>query len=63
MLLGAKVTIADWWIWNQIPVTIGNFVGGALFTGFALYLTYKPSSTSSTAVAKREPAAEPHLAG
>ncbi len=62
MLLGAKVTIADWWIWNQIPVTIGNFVGGALFTGFALYLTYKPSSTSSTAVAKREPAAEPHLA-
>lgn len=62
MLLGAKVTIADWWIWNQLPVTIGNFVGGALFTGFALYLTYKPSSTSSTEVAKSEPAAEPHLA-
>jgi formate transporter len=62
MLLGAKVTIADWWIWNQIPVTIGNFVGGALFTGFALYLTYKPSSTSSTEVAQREPAAELDLA-
>jgi formate/nitrite transporter len=62
MLLGAKVTIADWWIWNQIPVTIGNFVGGALFTGFALYLTYKPGSPVSIAVAQREPAPEPHLA-
>jgi formate transporter len=61
MLLGAKVTIADWWIWNQIPVTIGNFVGGALFTGFALYLTYKSSSTPSTAVLQRDPAAEAHL--
>jgi formate/nitrite transporter FocA (FNT family) len=62
ILLGAKVSIADWWIWNQIPVTIGNFVGGALFTGFALYWTYKPRSTSSTAVAQQEPAARPLLA-
>ncbi len=36
ILFGAKATIADWWIWNQIPVTIGNFVGGSIFTGFAL---------------------------
>ena len=61
MLLGAKVTVADWWIWNQIPVTIGNFVGGALFTGFALYSTYKPSSRSPTEVVQREPAGETHL--
>ena len=40
ILFGAKATIADWWIWNQIPVTIGNFIGGSVFTGFALYLTY-----------------------
>ncbi len=33
MLLGAKVTFADWWLWNQIPVTLGNLVGGAVFTG------------------------------
>jgi formate transporter len=61
MLLGAKVTIADWWLWNQIPVTVGNFVGGALFTGFALYLTYKPSAAISTAAAQQETAAEPRL--
>jgi formate/nitrite transporter len=42
MMLGAKVTIADWWLWNQIPVTLGNLVGGFCFTGFALYATYKP---------------------
>jgi formate/nitrite transporter len=43
MLLGAKVTTADWWLWNQIPVTLGNLVGGFVFTGLALYLTHKPA--------------------
>lgn len=37
MMLGAKVTFGDWWLWNQIPVLIGNFVGGALFTGIMLF--------------------------
>lgn len=40
MLLGAKVTLADWWGSNQLPVTIGNVVGGVIFTGLALYLTH-----------------------
>ena len=39
MILGAKVTIADWWLWNEIPVILGNIVGGMLFTGMALYVT------------------------
>jgi len=42
MMLGAKVTVADWWLWNEIPVTLGNVVGGLLFTGAALYLTHVP---------------------
>ena len=41
MLLGAKVSVYDWWVWNQIPVTLGNLVGGALFTGLALYSTFR----------------------
>lgn len=40
MMLGAKISVSDWWLYNQIPVTAGNIVGGALFTGLALYLTY-----------------------
>jgi formate/nitrite transporter FocA (FNT family) len=42
MMLGAKVTVADWWLWNQIPVTLGHLVGGFTFTGLALYMTYRP---------------------
>ena len=42
MMMGAKVTIAEWWVWNQIPVTIGNLVGGGIFTGLAIYMTHKP---------------------
>lgn len=40
MLLGAKVSFGDWWAWNQLPATIGNIVGGVVFTALALYLTH-----------------------
>ena len=39
----------DWWLWNQIPVTLGNLVGGFVFTGLALYATYKPAPLSAAA--------------
>lgn len=51
MMLGADVGIADWWLWNQIPVLLGNFIGGAVFTGFGLYAAHKwgsPVKLSST---------------
>lgn len=38
-LFGAPVSLSEWWIWNQIPVTLGNLLGGALLTGLALYVT------------------------
>lgn len=50
MLMGAKVTVADWWIWNQIPVTLGNLVGGMLFTGLFLYWTYTPAKSQPAPV-------------
>jgi formate/nitrite transporter len=40
MLLGAPVSVAKWWLWNQIPVTLGNVISGALFTGLPLFATY-----------------------
>jgi formate/nitrite transporter len=43
MMMGAKVSLFDWWFWNQIPVTLGNIVGGFGFTGLALYLTHRPA--------------------
>lgn len=56
MMLGAKVSLADWWLWNQIPVTLGNFVGGFIFTGFALYITHRPPSPVAVAGALEAPA-------
>ena len=41
MLLGARVSFANWWLWNQIPVTLGNIAGGFVFTGLALYQTHR----------------------
>jgi formate transporter len=40
MLLGAPISFAKWWLWNQIPVTLGNIVSGILFTGLPLFATY-----------------------
>jgi formate/nitrite transporter FocA (FNT family) len=44
MMLGAKVSAIDWWLWNQFPVTLGNFIGGFLFVGLSLYWTYRPAA-------------------
>ena len=40
IMLGANVTVSQWWLWNEIPVTLGNIVGGMVCTGLALYLTH-----------------------
>ena len=40
MLLGAPVSTVNWWIWNQIPVTLGNIFSGVVLTGLALALAY-----------------------
>jgi formate transporter len=42
MMMGAKISLGEWWLWNQIPVTLGNLVGGFVFTGLALYVTHRP---------------------
>ena len=41
IMLSANITIAEWWLWNGFPVIAGNIAGGMIFTGFALYLTFK----------------------
>jgi formate/nitrite transporter len=61
MMLGAKVSFSDWWLWNQIPVTLGNLIGGFLFTGLFLYWTYRPE-VEKTSVAIAEAAPMPELA-
>ncbi len=55
MMLGAKVDLADWWIWNQIPVTLGNIVGGFVFTGLALFVTYGREAPGAGALLDAKP--------
>jgi formate/nitrite transporter len=46
MLFGALISMADFWIGNELPVTLGNFVGGFVFTGMviaSLYYARKPA--------------------
>lgn len=47
MLFGAQVSVGQWWLWNQIPVTLGNLVSGALLTGLALYVTNSSKKTAT----------------
>ena len=60
MLLKAPVTVGNWWLWNQIPVTLGNILSGSLFTGLALYSTFRPARLAPEV---SEPDAKPELAG
>jgi len=53
MLFEAPVSLSQWWIWNQIPVTLGNLVSGALLTGLALYVTNKPQRAATLEIPLR----------
>jgi formate/nitrite transporter len=48
MMLHAPISVSDWLLWNQLPATAGNIVGGFLFTGVLLYAThYKKAMVAS----------------
>lgn len=36
MWMGAPVSVRDWWLWNQLPVTLGNLIGGFVFVGLPM---------------------------
>lgn len=55
ILLGAKVTWAQWWIWNEIPVTLGNIVGAVVLTALGLFVAFGNT-------AQAEPVSVPALA-
>lgn len=48
MMLGAPVSLRQWLIWNQLPVTLGNIVSGVFLTGLSLYATYRVKEISAS---------------
>ena len=58
MMLGAAISVKQVLFWNLLPVTVGNIIAGAIFTGLPVYVTYaaKPAVTvSSTEVSVTAP--------
>ena len=46
LMLGANATVGEYLLNNELPVTLGNIVGGFLFTGLALYISYPTGSAA-----------------
>lgn len=40
LIMGGQFTISDYLLWNEVPVALGNLVGGLAFTGLTLYFTH-----------------------
>lgn len=51
MLMGAPVSIRAWWLWNQIPVTLGNLAGGILFVSLPMLWMGRANSATKAAPA------------
>jgi formate/nitrite transporter FocA (FNT family) len=43
-MLGGQFTWADYFIYNEIPVVLGNLVGGLTFVGGMIYATHFKTS-------------------
>ena len=40
LIMGADFSIMDYMIWNELPVVLGNLIGGLTLTGLTLYTTH-----------------------
>ncbi len=40
LMMGGNFSLLDYFLWNEIPVVLGNLVGGLAFTGLTLYTTH-----------------------
>lgn len=47
IMLGADISVSQWLTWNQIPVTLGNLVGGGILTGALLHYAHRIVSDGS----------------
>lgn len=58
IMLGGEFTWADYFIYNEIPVVLGNLVGGLTFVGGMIYAThFRESPKRNAAVARNDDAA------
>jgi len=53
LMLGAKFTLMDYLLWNELPTVLGNIVGGLTFVGATLYSTHYKTAPKRNTAAKR----------
>ena len=46
LMLGGDFSIADYFLWNEIPTVVGNLVGGLTFVGLTVYATHARTGAS-----------------
>ncbi|WP_226667893.1 formate/nitrite transporter family protein [Microbulbifer aggregans] len=54
IIMGGDFSVADYFIWNEIPTALGNLVGGLAFTGLTLYSTHYKTAPKRTLVAANQ---------
>lgn len=59
LIMGGEFSIADYFIWNEIPTALGNLVGGLAFTGLTLYSTHKRTAPKRKLAAERSSGTAP----
>jgi formate/nitrite transporter FocA (FNT family) len=40
LIMGGNFSVMDYLIWNELPVVLGNLIGGLSLTGLTLYTTH-----------------------
>lgn len=48
LMVGGDFSVMDYIIWNELPVVIGNFIGGIALTGLTLYATHVRTGPTRT---------------
>jgi formate transporter len=62
LMLHAKFSIMDYFIWNEIPTVVGNLVGGITFVGLTLYSTHARTAPERTTPLRSDVTALPAAA-
>ncbi len=58
MMMGAPISLSDWWLWNQIPVTCGNLLGAVLFVSLPMLSLKRTTGVAALPLAP-DPLLEP----
>ncbi len=56
MMMGAPIPVRTWWLWNQIPVTVGNLAGAVAFVALPMLWIRNASRAQSPEVVPIHPA-------